>query len=135
MAFLDKLGQVANKVGEVAGDTLDYGKAKGKVVMEKGKIKDLKEEMGDYIYNTLKACEALDMDVLNATCAKIDEHLANIEQLEDEASVSGASISDAVSGAVNEVKNTVSSATTAEPVCEEEPVVVDVEEVSEVEGE
>ena len=40
MAFLDKLGQVANKVGEVAGDTFDYGKAKGKIVLEKGKIKD-----------------------------------------------------------------------------------------------
>ena len=28
MAFLDKIGQVANKVGEVAGDTFDYSKAK-----------------------------------------------------------------------------------------------------------
>ena len=43
MAFMDKLGQMANKVGEVAGDTFDYGKAKGKVVLEKGKIKDVKE--------------------------------------------------------------------------------------------
>lgn len=49
MAFMDKLGQMANKVGEVAGDTFDYGKAKGKVVLEKGKIKDVKEAMGDYV--------------------------------------------------------------------------------------
>ena len=43
MAFMDKLGQIANKVGDVAGDTFDYGKAKGKIVLEKGKIKDIKE--------------------------------------------------------------------------------------------
>ena len=30
MAFMDKLGQVAGKFGEVAGGTFDYGKAKGK---------------------------------------------------------------------------------------------------------
>ena len=55
MAFMDKLGQIANKVGDVAGDTLDYGKAKGKIVLEKGKMKDAKEELGDYIYRTRKA--------------------------------------------------------------------------------
>ena len=43
MAFMDKLGQIANKVGDVAGDTLDYSKAKGKAVLERGKIKDEKE--------------------------------------------------------------------------------------------
>ncbi len=37
VAFIDKLGQVANKVGEVAGDTFDYSKAKGKAVLEKGR--------------------------------------------------------------------------------------------------
>ena len=42
MAFMDKLGQIANKVGDVAGDTLDYSKAKGKAVLERGKIKDEK---------------------------------------------------------------------------------------------
>ena len=31
MAFMEKLGKVANKVGEVAGDTFYYGKAKGKI--------------------------------------------------------------------------------------------------------
>ena len=49
MAFMDKLGQIANKVGDVAGDTLDYGKAKGKIVLEKGKIKDAKEARGNYV--------------------------------------------------------------------------------------
>lgn len=55
MAFMDKLGQMANKVGEVAGDTFDYGKAKGKVVLEKGKIKDVKEAMGDYVYDAVSS--------------------------------------------------------------------------------
>ena len=54
MAFIDKLGQMANKVGEVAGDTFDYGKAKGKIVLEKGKIKDVKEAIGDYVYKSIK---------------------------------------------------------------------------------
>ena len=73
MAFLDKLGQVAGKVGEVASDTLDYGKAKGKVVLEKGKIKDVKEEIGEYVYQAGKAGEELDKEKLAALCAKIDE--------------------------------------------------------------
>ena len=60
MAFIDKLGQMANKVGEVAGDTFDYGKAKGKIVLEKGKIKDVKEAIGDYVYISIK--ENVDVD-------------------------------------------------------------------------
>lgn len=98
MAFLDKLGQVANKVGEVAGDTLDYGKAKGKIVLEKGKIKDLKEEIGEYIYGALKAGEALDTDKLNQLCAQIDAHMANIATYEAEAKQSGEDLSDAFGG-------------------------------------
>ena len=66
MAFLDKLGQVANKVGEVAGDTFDYSKAKGKVVLEKGKIKDAKEALGDYVYEAVSRGEDIDMDRIKA---------------------------------------------------------------------
>lgn len=84
MAFIDKLGQMANKVGEMAGETLDYGKAKGKIVLEKGKIKDLKEEIGEYIYSALKAGNDFDTEKLGALCAKIDEHLATIEAIEKE---------------------------------------------------
>ncbi len=98
MAFLDKLGQVANKVGEVAGDTFDYGKAKGKIVLEKGKIKDVKEEIGEYVYETLKAGEALDAEALNELCAKINQHFANIAQYEEDAKQSGEDLSDAFSG-------------------------------------
>ena len=79
MAFLDKIGQVANKVGEVAGDTFDYSKAKGKVVLEKGKIKDIKEALGDYVYDAVSTDGGVDMDRVKAFCAEIDEHIANIE--------------------------------------------------------
>lgn len=95
MAFLDKLGQMANKVGEVAGDTFDYGKAKGKIVLERGKIKDCKETLGDYVYQTLRSGGEVDMDRLRAFCAEIEEHAAVIERLEAEARQSGQDISDA----------------------------------------
>lgn len=100
MAFLDKLGQVANKVGEVAGDTLDYSKAKGKVVLEKGKIKDIREAIGEYVYETVSAGDGstLDMDRIRAFCAEIDEHKANIENLQTEAQESSDSLFDNFSG-------------------------------------
>lgn len=84
MAFIDKLGQMANKAGEVVGDTFDYGKAKGKTVLEKGKIKDIKEEIGDYVYNAMKADGELDMDRIKAFCADIDSHEDEIERLNAE---------------------------------------------------
>lgn len=81
MAFMDKLGQMANKVGEVAGDTFDYGKAKGKIVLEKGKIKDIKEDIGEYVYSAIKEDGQLNMDRIMAFCAEIDEHMAEIDKL------------------------------------------------------
>lgn len=98
MAFMDKLGQVANKVGEVAGDTFDYGKAKGKAVLERGKIKDVKEEIGEYVYRTVKAGGELDADRIKAFCAQIDEHVAVIEALQADAKESGDNISEAFGG-------------------------------------
>lgn len=98
MAFLDKLGQVANKVGEVAGDTFDYSKAKGKVVLEKGKIKDAKEALGDYVYEAVSRGEDIDMDRIKALCAEIDEHVANIENLQTEAQESSDSLFDTFGG-------------------------------------
>ena len=95
MAFLDKLGQMANKVGEVAGDTFDYGKAKGKIVLEKGKVKDGKEALGGYVYETFRNGAELDTDRIRAYCAEIEEHMAVIEQLEEDARQSGQDISDA----------------------------------------
>lgn len=98
MAFIDKLGQVASKVGEVAGDTLDYGKAKGKIVLEKGKIKDGKEDLGEYVYTAVKADGNVDMNRINSLVAEIDIHMAEIERLEAEAKQSGEDIGDAFKG-------------------------------------
>lgn len=94
MAFMDKLGKVANKVGEVASDTIDYSKAKGKILLEKGKITDGKEALGDYVYNTLAAGETLDMAKITVLCDDIDVHVQNIRELEEEARQSGEDIAD-----------------------------------------
>ena len=85
MAFIDKLGQMAGKAAEIAGDTIDYGKIKGKILLEKGKVKDGKEELGGYVYSTLKNGGELDKSRLDELMAEIDAHLAEIAKLEAEA--------------------------------------------------
>lgn len=93
MAFMDKLGQMAGKIGEVAGDTFDYGKAKGKIVLERGKAKDAREALGEYVYNALKNDETLDITKMEELCDQIDIHIAEINRLEEEAKQSGADLS------------------------------------------
>lgn len=85
MAFVDKLGMMANKVGEVAGETLDYSKAKGKEVLERGKVKDAKEALGDYVYKTLISGDNLDMGIVTELCDEVDIHVKNVEQYQREA--------------------------------------------------
>lgn len=85
MAFVDKLGMMANKVGEVAGETLDYSKAKGKEVLERGKVKDAKEALGDYVYKTLVSGDNLDMGIVTELCDEVDIHVKNVEQYQREA--------------------------------------------------
>ena len=85
MAFIDKLGQMAGKAAEIAGDTIDYGKIKGKILLEKGKVKDGKEELGGYVYSTLKNGGELDKSRLDDFMAEIDTHMAEIAKLEAEA--------------------------------------------------
>ena len=85
MAFMDKFGQMAGKAAEIAGDTLDYGKIKGKILLEKGKVKDGKEELGGYVYNTLKNGGELDQSRLDELMSEIDTHMAEIAKLEAEA--------------------------------------------------
>ena len=79
MAFIDKLGQMAGKAAEIAGDTIDYGKTKGKILLEKGKVKDGKEELGGYVYSTLKNGGELDKSRLDELIAEIDTHMAEID--------------------------------------------------------
>ena len=85
MAFIDKLGQMAGKAAEIAGETIDYGKTKGKILLEKDKVKDGKEELGGYVYSTLKNGGELDKSRLDELMAEIDAHLAEIAKLEAEA--------------------------------------------------
>ena len=84
MAFMDKLGQMAGKAAEIAGDTIDYGKTKGKILLEKGRVKDGKEELGGYVYSTLKNGGELDQSRLDELMAEIDAHLVEIAKLEAE---------------------------------------------------
>lgn len=95
MAFKEKLGQFAGKARDVAGDTLDYGKAKGKIVVERNKIKDVKEAIGEYVYDTVheEGLEALDMERIKAFCDEIEQHAAEIERLAQDAKDSSASLS------------------------------------------
>ena len=115
MAFMDKLGKVANKVGEMAGDTLDYGKAKGKILLEKGKVNDAEEALGTYVYETRKNGGALDEGRLAELCSEIDKHLAEIERLQAEAKKSGEDIGDAF----DSVKASAAAAVSAEEAPEE----------------
>ena len=98
MAFMEKLSKVANKVGEVAGDTFDYGKAKGKILLEKGKVSDAEGALGTYVYETRKNGGALDESRLAELCGEIDKHLEEIERLQAEAKKSGEDISGAFDG-------------------------------------
>ena len=85
MAFMDKLGQMAGKAAEIAGDTIDYGKAKGKIMLEKGKVKDGNEDLGAYVYMTLKNGGELDQSRLEELMAEIDVHKDEIARIEAEA--------------------------------------------------
>ena len=76
---------MAGKAAEIAGDTIDYGKTKGKILLEKGKVKDGKEELGGYVYNTLKNGGEMDQSRLDELMAEIDVHMAEIAKLEAEA--------------------------------------------------
>ena len=113
MAFMDKLGQVANKVANVAGDTVDFSKAKGKILIEKNKIKEVKESIGEFVYQAVLNDEEVDVERLKAFCAEIDEHLAEIEKLAAEAKASGQNISDAWDGVTEDIKGAVAAGTAA----------------------
>ena len=64
----------------------------------KGKIKDIKESIGDYVYETISAGGNIDMDRIRAFCAEIDEHMANIENFQAEAQESSDSLFDTFGG-------------------------------------
>ena len=90
MAFLDKLGQVANKVGEAAGDAADLGKAKGKIVLEKGKVTDGYQALGQYVYEAYQAGNGFDDEALAKLVDEISTHLQAIDLLEKDAAAAKA---------------------------------------------
>lgn len=120
MAFMDKLGKVASKALDVAGDTVDLGKAKGKVVLEKNKIKEVKEAIGEYVYISLKNGEELDLERLKAYCTEIDGHQEEIDKLQAEADVSGQKISNSFDDAVNDIKGAMGKAKQVREECDAE---------------
>lgn len=119
MAFMDKLGQVAGKFGEVAGGTFDYGKAKGKIVLEKGRVKDAKEALGDYVFQARREGEAFDDVKIGQLCSEISHHLSEIAKLEEEAKKHGEDLT----GIFVKVETEEAAAEEEEPVAEpcEEP--------------
>lgn len=122
MTFMDKLGKVASKVADVAGDTVDLSKAKGKVVLEKNKIKEVKEAIGEFVYLSVKSGEEIDIERLKAYCNEIDGHQAEIEKLQADAEASGQKLSETFDGAVSDIKGAVGSVgKKAEPAVAEDP--------------
>ena len=84
MAFMDKLGDIANKVGDFASDTFDAGKAQAKILSEKKKITDDYEALGKYVYETYKASGQLEQGQLNTFISDIDGHFEAIKKIEEE---------------------------------------------------
>jgi len=113
MAFMDKLGQVANKVVNVAGDTVDFSKAKGKILIEKNKIKEVKESIGEFVYQCVLNDEEIDVERLKAFCAEIDGHLDEIERLTSEAKASGQNISDAWDDMADDIRGAMAAGAAA----------------------
>ena len=118
MAFMDKLGQVAGKFGEVAGGTFDYGKAKGKIVLEKGRVKDAKEALGDYVFQARRADEAFDDVKIGQLCSEISHHLSEIAKLEEEAKKHGEDLTGIFTKADDETEDAFEEETEAAEACE-----------------
>ena len=70
-------------------------KAKGKILLEKGKVSYAKSAIGAYVYETRKNGGALDESRLAELCAEVDKHLQEIERLREDAKKSGEDISGA----------------------------------------
>ncbi|MDD6042789.1 MAG: hypothetical protein PUB87_03440 [Eubacteriaceae bacterium] len=94
MAFMDKLGQVANKAAAAAGEGIEFGKAKAKIIQEKGIVKDAKEALGEYVYLAIKSGEEIDVEKAKEYISTIDEHLDIIAKLESDAQESKDEIKD-----------------------------------------
>ena len=92
MAFMDKLSEVAGKAVSAAGEGVEFGKAKAKILSEKNKVKELKEALGQYVYDTVKSGDEINPDRAKDIIAEIDRHLDVIANLEASADESASEI-------------------------------------------
>ena len=89
MNFLNKLGNIANKTYKSAsqktGEIAKEAKIKMKMNDNKGKIKDLYEEIGKIIYQKHIHGEEVKIEEdVNAYCKQIDELSKEIEKAQEE---------------------------------------------------
>lgn len=89
MNFFNKLGNIANKTYKSAsqktGDIAKEAKIKMKMNENKGKIKDLYEEMGKIVYQKSINNENINIkDDLDSYCSQIDELSKEVEKAQEE---------------------------------------------------
>ena len=92
MAFMDKLSEVASMAVSAAGESVEFGKAKAKILSEENKVKELKEALGQYVYDTVKSGDEINPDRAKDIIAEIDRHLDVIANLEASADESASEI-------------------------------------------
>ena len=89
MEFFNKLGDIANKTYKSAsqktGEIAKEAKIKMKMNENKGKIKDLYEEIGKIVYQKhIHGEEVKIREDLNSYCDQIDELSKEVEKLQEE---------------------------------------------------
>lgn len=83
MAFKDKLGAIAKTAADKTGDVVETTKLNIKVNEEKGKIKDLMSEVGQYYYEKFRSGEELPVEVVDLFCKVKDSETA-IEEMQEQ---------------------------------------------------
>ncbi len=70
MALFDKLSEIAKNVGDMTNDALENSRKNSQISAENKKIRQLKEEIGDYYFGKYKNAETLDEPVIGL-CTQI----------------------------------------------------------------
>lgn len=93
MGILDALNKFAKEVGDQANDAFEVSKLNSKLNAEKAVVKNLKEEIGQMVYEKYKAGETLAefseqllaLDQKNTSITELEEKIKEIKRLEDSA--------------------------------------------------
>lgn len=83
MAFLDKLNEVAKKVGDKTSDAIETGKLSAKISAEKFAVADDLKKIGEYYYSRFAAGEEVAPEVLGY-CNSARAHYDVIEAAQAE---------------------------------------------------